>query len=315
MHPTAGDLASEGLAPAVSAWADHLHLERNLSPHTCRAYQGDLTALAEFLAARGTSRWNGVEARDLRAWLAHLYGEGAERSTLARRATALRVFFGWAAATGRIEQNPAGALKSPKGSRVLPPTVDRQAMSAVFAHLEERVRGAAGPRERAVALRDRAMLEVLYSTGIRVSELCGLDQSGIDEGRGLLRVRGKGNRERVTPLGTPAADALASWLAARRMLAKVIAHEAIFVGERGARIDPRVVRRVVHQALLAVPDAPDLGPHGLRHAMATHLLEGGADLRTVQEILGHASLGTTQIYTHVTNDRLRAAYQQAHPRA
>ena len=156
---------------------------------------------------------------------------------------------------------------------------------------------------------------MLYSSGLRVAELCGLDRDGIDEERGLLRVRGKGDKERSVPLGDPARRALDAWLASRHLLAAPDAGPAVFVGARGSRIDPRVVRRVVHAALEAVPDAPSLGPHGLRHAMATHLLEGGADLRSVQEILGHASLGTTQIYTHVTNERLRDAFRQAHPRA
>lgn len=159
------------------------------------------------------------------------------------------------------------------------------------------------------------MVEVLYSSGLRVAELCGLDTTDLDAARGLVRVLGKGGKERSTPVGGPARRALDLWLADRPRLAGPEAAAAVFVGARGARIDQRVVRRVVHAALDVVPDAPNLGPHGLRHAMATHLLEGGADLRSVQEILGHASLGTTQIYTHVTNERLRDAFRQAHPRA
>ena len=210
------------------------------------------------------------------------------------------------------------ALQAPRANRTLPPTLDQGVVDAVFDHLAARAdsAGASGDdTEHAVALRDVAMLEVLYSSGLRVAELCGLDRDGIDEARGLLRVRGKGDRERSTPLGDPARKAIEAWLGVRSVLAGPDAGAAVFLGARGSRIDPRVVRRVVHAALDAVPDAPSLGPHGLRHAMATHLLEGGADLRSVQEILGHASLGTTQIYTHVTNERLRDAFRQAHPRA
>lgn len=166
-----------------------------------------------------------------------------------------------------------------------------------------------------VGTRDVALLEVLYATGVRVSELCGLELADLDRDRRVIRVIGKGNKERAVPMGAPAWRALDTWLTQRHELADREAGQAVFVGERGARINPRVVRRIVHRALAAVPGAPDLGPHGLRHAMATHLLEGGADLRSVQEMLGHASLATTQIYTHVTNDRLRAAFEQAHPRA
>ena len=161
-----------------------------------------------------------------------------------------------------------------------------------------------------------AVLELLYATGIRVSELCGLDVDDLDRDRRLVRVLGKGNKQRTVPVGAPAWRAVDAWLAGpRTALVTAESGSALFVGERGRRVDPRVVRRIVHRALSVVDGAPDLGPHGLRHAMATHLLEGGADLRSVQEILGHASLATTQIYTHVSNERLRSAYQQAHPRA
>ncbi len=305
----------DGLTPLVDAWCDHLALERNLSAHTVRAYRGDLADLTGFLAGRGLSGWRTVDMRLLRQWLAALHDAGAGRATIARRAAAVRVFFGWARETGALESDPAAGLRSPRTSRILPPTLDRRAARGLFEHLEERVVDAAGTGDRAVALRDRAIIEVLYSTGIRVSELCGLDRGGIDGDRGLVRVVGKGDRERGTPLGDPARRALADWLAVRHVLAGPGSGEAVFLGRRGARIDPRVVRRIVHATLAAVPDAPDLGPHGLRHAMATHLLEGGADLRSVQEILGHASLATTQIYTHVTTERLRQAFRQAHPRA
>lgn len=315
MDPARDDTPAPGLARDLDAWADHLRLGRNLSEHTRRAYAGDLADLATWAATRGVSAWSQVDHRLLRAWLADLHRRGAERTTMARRATAARVFFAWAHADGRIPADPGSALQAPRASRTLPPTLDRGVVTGVFDHLTARVSAADDDHERAIAARDLAIVEVLYSAGLRVAELCGLDTTGIDEARGLLRVRGKGDKERSTPLGDPARRALDAWLAERHHLAGPDAGASVFLGARGSRIDPRVVRRVVHAALDAVPDAPDLGPHGLRHAMATHLLEGGADLRSVQEILGHASLGTTQIYTHVTNERLRDAFRQAHPRA
>ena len=314
MHP-APDERPAGLLRLPREWADHLRWERNLSAHTQRAYAGDLDDLAGWAATRGVSAWDQVDHRLLRAWLADLHRRGAERTTMARRATAARVFFAWAHTTGRLADDPGSALQAPRASRTLPPTLDRGVATAMFDALEARGDAADEQPDRAVAVRDLAIVEVLYSAGLRVAELCSLDRTGIDEARGLLRVRGKGDKERSTPLGGPAHRALDAWLAERPVLAGPDAGDSVFVGLRGARIDPRVVRRIVHAALDAVPDAPDLGPHGLRHAMATHLLEGGADLRSVQEILGHASLGTTQIYTHDTNERLRDAFRQAHPRA
>ncbi|MBO0788853.1 MAG: tyrosine-type recombinase/integrase, partial [Actinobacteria bacterium] len=174
---------------------------------------------------------------------------------------------------------------------------------------------AAGAAE-AVALRDTAIMELLYASGIRVSELCALDTGDLDTSRNTVRVLGKGSRERIVPVGIPAVRAVAAWCATGRpRLAGPRSGQAMFVGARGGRLDPRTARRVVHARLAAVPGAPDTGPHGIRHAAATHLLEGGADLRSVQEILGHASVASTQIYTHVTTERLQAAYRQAHPRA
>ncbi len=305
----------KGMLADLDAWASHLHLGRNLSEHTCRAYAGDLLDLATWAATRGVSAWDQIDHRLLRAWLADLHRRGAERTTMARRATAARVFFAWAYAEGRVQADVGSALQAPRANRTLPPTLDQGVVDALFNHLAARVDSAESDADRVVALRDLAMVEVLYSSGLRVAELCGLDHDGIDRDRGLVRVRGKGDKERSTPLGDPARKALDAWLGVRSLLAGPDAGAAVFLGARGSRIDPRVVRRVVHAALDAVPDAPSLGPHGLRHAMATHLLEGGADLRSVQEILGHASLGTTQIYTHVTNERLRDAFRQAHPRA
>jgi integrase/recombinase XerC len=302
-------------AELVRAFGTHLRLERGLSEHTVRAYTGDVMSLFCHLTRVGEGEPEEVTLADLRRWLAQLHAGGADRSTLQRRAAGARTFFAWAARTGRLPDDPAQALRSPKVDRRLPPTVEadqaRQALDGLAARVEE----AEDPDELAARRRDLAIVEVLYASGIRVSELTGLDTGDLDVQRGLVRVLGKGGKQRTVPLGAPALRALDAWLTVRPRLAHPAAGQAVFVGDRGARIDPRVVRRIVHRALAAVPEAPDLGPHGLRHAMATHLLEGGADLRSVQEMLGHSSLATTQLYTHVSGDRLRRAYQQAHPRA
>lgn len=309
----------ESLPPPVSklvdAFAAHLRLERGLSEHTVRAYTGDLVSLFSQLARVGLEEPDDVTLADLRSWLADLHATGAERATLQRRAAGARAFFAWAHRTGRLTHDPAQSLRSPKVDRRLPPTVEPDHARELLDGLAARVAEAGDPDEVAARTRDLAMVEVLYASGVRVSELTGLDLGDLDAQRGLLRVLGKGGKQRTVPLGKPASHALNAWLRVRSRLAAPGAGLAMFVGDRGGRIDPRVVRRLVHRALAAVPDAPDLGPHGLRHAMATHLLEGGADLRSVQEILGHSSLATTQLYTHVSGDRLRRAYQQAHPRA
>jgi integrase/recombinase XerC len=307
-------------AAVVEDYTRHLQLQRQLSPHTVRAYCADVRGLLRHLHRLGLASLDEVSVRSLRSWLAHEQTRGQARSTMQRRSAAARVFFAWAQQSGRVATNPASSLRSPRKERSLPPTLDQADAVAMLdrAHAPPAPEPATvgQPRSRAVACRDVAMLEVLYATGVRVSELCGLDLPDVDTERRVLRVLGKGRKERAVPVGLPALRALAQWLTEGRPgLATVASGAAVFLGERGQRIDPRVVRRVVHAALSRVEGAPDLGPHGLRHAMATHLLEGGADLRSVQEMLGHASLATTQIYTHVTDERLRQAYAQAHPRA
>lgn len=296
---------------AIDDFIAHLRGGRGLAEHTLMAYRGDLTALEAFIAGSGGGAPTEVTLADLRAWLADQAGRGAAPATLQRRAAAVRGFFAWAVAEGIAATDPAARLRSPKVGRRLPKDLSRAAASDLMVVAESR-QEQLGP---ARASRDLAMLEVLYGTGIRVGELCALDVSSIDWERSTLRVVGKGNKERVVPLGRPARVALTAWLRIRDDVAAPDAGDALFLGTRGKRIDQRIVRRVVHEALARVPGAPDLGPHGLRHAMATHVLEGGADLRSVQELLGHASVATTQIYTHVTSERLRAAYRQAHPRA
>ena len=307
-----GDALTRQNADLLAAYGEHLAHQRALSAHTVRAYLGDLTALLLHLQRLGRADLDATTIRDVRSWLANQQTRGASRATLQRRAAAARVFCAWAYESGRSANNPASALRSPKSVRTLPPTLDRRDADAMLGQAAERARESGG----AVGLRDVAILEVLYASGVRVSELCGLDLGDIDTDRGTVRVLGKGSKERTVPIGSPALRAVASWLSTGRPKLVVAGSDAaVFLGERGARIDPRVVRRMVHRSLRLVEGAPDLGPHGLRHAMATHLLEGGADLRSVQEMLGHASLATTQIYTHVTSERIQAAFEQAHPRA
>ena len=309
-------MAETGLPPQFEALLDgyilHLRGQRSLAEHTVRAYRTDLLNLFTHLNRLGIDSLEAVDLRALRSWLAKQHTLGRKRATLQRRAAAARVFFGWARETGQLTTDPAANLRSPKITRLLPPTLDRATAAQMLDEAIATAREVGGP----VAARDVAVLEILYSTGIRVSELCGLDLNDLDRERRAIRVFGKGSKERTVPVGVPALRAVDAWLEkARPQLITGESGQAIFIGERGRRIDPRVVRRIVHRSLRMTDGAPDLGPHGLRHAMATHLLEGGADLRSVQEILGHASLATTQIYTHVTNERLRSAFEQAHPRA
>ena len=323
--PSAEDALPAALAALVEDYARHLRLQRELSPHTVRAYSGDVLGLLRHLQRLGLDSLDEVTVRALRSWLAREQTRGQARSTLQRRSAAVRVFFTWAQATGRVATNPAAGLRSPRKERSLPPhlaraeavaMLDGAAPSTTPATEPAASADSAPPVRPAVQRRNAALLETLYATGVRVSELCGLDLDDIDTERRLVRVVGKGDKERSVPVGLPALRAVERWLTeGRPELATPASGAAVFVGERGQRIDPRVVRRVVHEALRRVEGAPDLGPHGLRHAMATHLLEGGADLRSVQEMLGHASLATTQIYTHVTSERLREAFAQAHPRA
>ncbi|GAB3622064.1 tyrosine recombinase XerC [Mariniluteicoccus endophyticus] len=308
-HDEAG--LGEAYASLLATYLRHLDAERHLSAHTIRAYTGDLEGLLLHLQRLGHDDLSSVDVRALRSWLANQQTRGAARTTLQRRAAAVRVFFAWCRDTGRIPTNPAQTLRSPKLAKRLPPTLERAEATAMLDGALARAAETPG----AVGRRDVAMLEMLYASGIRVAELCGLDLPDLDHDRRVVRVVGKGNKERAVPVGAPAWKALEAYLALRPELVVATSGNALFLGERGGRIDQRVVRRVVHRALGAVEGAPDLGPHGLRHAMATHLLEGGADLRSVQEMLGHASLATTQVYTHVTNERLRAAFEQAHPRA
>ena len=301
----------DSLAGALADYQRHLTSERDLTTHTVRAYVGDVGGLLEHAARMGVGEVTALDLRTLRSWLAKQQTLGLSRTTLARRATAARVFTAWLARTGRIRTDVGASLGSPRTRRPLPPVLRADQAAAL-------VRAAADLADDGspIGVRDVAMLELLYATGIRVGELVGLDIDDLDREREVVRVLGKGRKERTAPFGRPAARALDRWLSEGRPRLRVEGSgPALFLGARGRRIDQRAVRTLVHRRIADVPGAPDIGPHGLRHTAATHLLEGGADLRSVQELLGHASLATTQLYTHVTSERLRAAYQQAHPRA
>jgi len=399
---------------ALAGFERHLGAERGLSPHTVRAYIGDVRSLLEHAARDDITALDRLDIAILRRWLASQYRTGHARATLARRAASARTFTAWACAGGWLSRDPGPLLGTAKVRRRLPQVPRQDQMAAVLsaagsvrggsggsssaggsggsgggssadgggsnaggggrravnsgeglssgrvssgqehgggqgsgarssggssgARSSGAARGAGGSGgegsgagnsggesrgrssrrglEAELALRDAAIMELLYATGIRVSELCGLDVDDLDEGRNTVRVFGKGGRERTVPVGLPAVRAVAVWRrAGRPVLARQGSGPALFLGARGGRLDPRTARRVVHACLAAVAGVPESGPHGLRHAAATHLLEGGADLRSVQEILGHASLASTQIYTHVSVERLTAAYRQAHPRA
>lgn len=305
------------LGAALDAFRHHIEAERGLSRHTVRAYISDVAMLLEHAAATGAAGPADLGIGTLRAWLAQQHGGGQARATLARRAAAARAFTAFAHARGLMPSDPGPLLGIPRIPRRLPEVLRQDQVAAVLA-APGATRSGAGQsaQDAALAVRDTAIMELLYATGIRVSELCGLDLGDLDEARRTLRVLGKGNRERTVPAGIPAVKAVAAWArSGRPVLVTPGSGPALFLGARGRRLDPRTARRVVHARLAAVPGTPDSGPHGLRHAAATHLLEGGADLRSVQEILGHASLTSTQIYTHVSIERLRSAYRQAHPRA
>lgn len=291
---------------------EYLALERARSDHTRRAYLGDLRSLFDFLAERAPDAGiAGLTLPILRSWLATLAATGAARTTLARRTSAVKTFTAWAVRRGLIATDPAARLQMPKARRTLPAVLRQdQALDAMAAAKSGAQQG------DPLALRDRLIVELLYASGIRVSELCGLDIDDVDTSWRLLRVLGKGNKQRTVPFGAPAVAALTAWLSdGRPALATSDSGRALLLGARGRRLDPRQARTVVHQTMAAVDGAPDIGPHGLRHSAATHLLEGGADLRVVQELLGHSTLATTQLYTHVTVARLRAVHDQAHPRA
>ena len=297
-------------AELIAQYEEHLALVRNLADNSIRGYVSDLESFLAHIEKLGVTEFHELTISHIRSWLAELTDKGAVRSTIARRIVSIRAFTYWGASQGWLKEDIGQALAIPKAHRTLPDILDLADTEIVLESMAQR----AGEEPTAINIRDLAMIEVLYASGIRVSELCGLDSSDIDTNRNTLQVIGKGNKERTVPLGIPAMKALQNYIAtARPQLVNEKSGNAIFLGSRGKRIDQRTVREVVYNAMSAVGST--MGPHGLRHTAATHLLEGGADLRTVQEILGHSSLATTQVYTHVSPERLQKAYQQAHPRA
>lgn len=293
---------------AVDRFARHQTSVAGRSTHTVRAYVADVVSLLDHAVRMGHTTPSGLDLSVLRSWLARLRSSGAARTSLARRAAAARTFSTWAHRAGLLATDVAAGLASPRPHRPLPGVLRTDQAAAL-------VEAAGRPDDDPVLLRDRAVLELLYASGVRVSELCGLDLRDVDRGRRVLRVLGKGARERAVPYGAPADRALDDWLRrGRPRLAGPDSGEALLLGARGGRLHPTVVRRLVARYARAA-GVPTISPHGLRHSAATHLLAGGADLRSVQELLGHSSLASTQIYTHVSTERLRAAYRQAHPRA
>jgi len=307
------------LTAAIEDFLLFLSAERGYSVHTVRAYRTDLAQLAAFARDRLIDEAGDVTLELLREWLWLGTQAGLARATLARRSASARSFTAWLARTGGSPTDPGVRLRTPKPGRTLPRVINRGQMQQLLESLEVRASGG-----DASALRDLAVVEVLYAAGLRVSELVGLDIADVDFERLTVRVTGKGAKERVVPIGVPARTAVVGYLnSARPVLAATAGGTAagaaepvaLFLGSRGQRVGVRGIYRLVASLLGELPGNGPAGPHALRHTMATHLLDGGADLRAVQELLGHVSLGTTQIYTHVSAERLKQSYRLAHPRA
>ena len=297
-------------AGLIAQYEEHLAIDCNLADNSIRGYVSDLQSFLAHIEKLNVAEFSDLELKHVRSWLANLQTTGAARSTLARRIVSMRAFTSWAYRNGWLSSDIAASLVVPKPHRTLPDVLNQTDAQHMIDALIERNTEAHTAKSR----RDLAIVEVLYASGARVSEICGLDMRDLDQSRQTIKVLGKGNKERVVPLGGPAMVAVNDYLAnARPEFANDLSGDAIFLGSRGKRIDQRTVREIVYKATSEV--GVKMGPHGLRHSAATHLLEGGADLRTVQEILGHSSLATTQIYTHVSPERLKSAYDQAHPRA
>ncbi len=345
---------SSTVAEVVTGYADHLR-SRDVSEHTARAYVADVSdfldhAVHSTKLRRGTegghrSTTSGaridlasVELDDLRSWLITLDDAGAAKSTVARKIAAVRSFFAYGVSNLGLSNNPAARLRTPKKDSRLPTVLKPEQAADLISAAEGQRTGDTGasdpaaggattddtaqsdadtsdPYDAAKRIRDAAILEMLYATAIRVSELTGLDRSDIDDRASMITVLGKGNKERRVPFGAPARRALDDWLATRELFAGPHSGDALFLGVRGGRIGARQVRELVHRYGSDDPSAPDIGPHGLRHSAATHMLDRGADLRQIQELLGHSTMSSTQIYTQVSMQRLQDTYRRAHPRA
>lgn len=303
---------SVSLDSVLDEYLAHVTTERGYSSHTVAAYRADLLDLLSFAEQRGITTPEGIDLTVLRDWLWVATERGLARATIARRAASARGFTHWMARRGDLASDPGARLKAPRAQRTLPRVVGASALDDALARLAARAEG-----EDPVTVRDVAIAELLYASALRVSELVGLDVGDIDRRRRTVRVTGKGSKERVVPYGAPAARAIDRYLESARptILVGRPPTAAVFVGTRGARMGSRSVYRLVASILEDIPGTGPSGPHAFRHTAATHLLDGGADLRAVQEFLGHASLGTTQIYTHVSAERLKESYRTAHPRA
>ena len=298
----------------IDAWGVYLRANLAVSEHTLRAYASDLRAFIVYCQVDELSTENirsVVTLRAIRAWLASLVQQGKSRSTISRRTASIRSFTAWAYRRGYLDSDPGLLVTSARGDQKLPQVQTPSDTAELLSYAATRAREENSP----AAIRDWVILETIYATGIRVSEVCSLDTTSIDQQDMTLRVIGKGNKERVVPFTRACLSALQAWLShGRPSLAIPEAGRALFVGDKGRRIDPRVIRAMIHR-MCAQAGVRDLAPHALRHTAATHILAGGADLRAVQEMLGHSSLQTTQRYTHVDAQRLSAIYKQAHPRA
>ncbi|WP_246837388.1 tyrosine recombinase XerC [Salinibacterium sp. UTAS2018] len=296
----------------VEVFVEYLSADRGFSVHTIRSYRSDLTTLVGFAAERSATEPVDLDLELLREWLWQSSQDGLAKATLARRAAAARAFSAWLTANHHTEVDAAARLKAPKAERHLPRVLNRDQMAEMLQSVEAKA-SSSDP----VALRDRAIVELLYASALRVSELVGLSANDVDDSRLTVRVMGKGAKERVVPFGIPAQRALSDYLTRGRgqLTTETGGAAPLFVGARGKRVSARAVYEVIAHLLADVPGSGGSGPHTLRHTAATHLLDGGADLRAVQELLGHASLGTTQLYTHVSTERLRDSYRMAHPRA
>ncbi|HEY5320680.1 MAG TPA: tyrosine recombinase XerC [Galbitalea sp.] len=297
------------LERAVTDFAVYLSAERGFSAHTVRSYRSDLGDLARFSSERGVESTERLDLELLRDWLWDGSTRGLAKSTLARRSAAARSLSVWLAKTGVTPMDAAARLRAPKADHHLPRVLTRPQIDGLLAGLAARAESG-----EAMATRDLAIVELLYASALRVSEITGLDAGDVDLGNLTVRVTGKGSKERVVPFGTPAQRAIVDYQTHRHELLNEPT-DALFLGARGKRIGTRAVYELIAALLATLPGSGPSGPHTLRHTAATHLLDGGADLRSVQEMLGHASLGTTQLYTHVSSERLKESYRMAHPRA
>ncbi|MEW6685192.1 MAG: tyrosine recombinase XerC [Candidatus Edwardsbacteria bacterium] len=298
----------------IESFLKHLILEKNFSKHTVRAYSQDLNQFSEFLKENNVKLEKTTKA-EVRTYLGLLKRMGEKNRSLARKLSVLRSFFKFLVKEEIIKNNPCQTLPSPKLEKRLPSFLDFPQAETL---METPLRKEASRYKyggQVLTTRDRAILEILYGCGLRASELVGLDLADIDFSAGLLKVRGKRNKERIVPLGRKAEEALKNYLKMRNAECGMRNAEAVFLNFRGGRLTTRSLQRLVHSYITQIADLSRKSPHTLRHTFATHLLERGADLKAVQELLGHASLSTTQIYTHVTKERLKKIYRQAHPRA